>query len=184
MVNLCATLHSFRMLTHRPTGFRALSGAHPLRPKTGQIWGWVLRFWIPVWDPTDSDTPPALSLQNTILTTTGILSQHVTSWWPKGVLTGWFPIFRMWCLFQVPDRCLELWYLHGPQQHAEVCNICDWYLIVCFCVNISLIIIGLTITSEFRWMEGRMEMDGCWWIWMDGDGWMEMDGWMNRGMDS
>ena len=103
------------------------------------------------------------------------------SWRPKGVLTGWFPIFRMWCLFQVPDRCLELWYLHGSQQHAEVCSICDWYLIVCFCVNISLIIIGLTITSEFRWMEGRMEMDGWRWIWMDGDGWMEMDGW--RWMD-
>ena len=100
------------------------------------------------------------------------------SWRPKGVLTGWFLIFRMWCLFQVPDRCMELWYLHGPQQHAEVCSICDWYLIVCFCVTISLIIIGLTITSEFRWMEGRMEMDGWRWIWMDGDGWMEMDGWI------
>ena len=80
MRNLCATLHSLRMLTHKPTRFRALSGAHPMRPYTGQIWGCVQRFWISVWNPPNSDTPTScLPLQNTILTTTGILSQHATA---------------------------------------------------------------------------------------------------------
>ena len=50
------------------------------------------------------------------------------SWWQKAVLAGWFPIFRILCLFQVPDRYLELQCnLHGPQQHADVCKICDCY---------------------------------------------------------
>ena len=39
------SIHScwFRMMTHRPTGFRALSGAHPLRPNTGQTGVCTLR---------------------------------------------------------------------------------------------------------------------------------------------
>ena len=52
-----------------------------------------------------------------------------------------------------------------------------YYQIVCFFVNVSLIIIGLTITSEFRWMDGRMERDGCR-GWMVRDGWRMMDGWI------
>ena len=39
------SIHScwFRMMTHWTTGFRALSGAHPLKPNTGETGGCTLR---------------------------------------------------------------------------------------------------------------------------------------------
>ena len=65
----------FRTVTHRPTGFRALSGANQLRPNTGQNMRWCsdifgFLFEIQLWHRYICLMPSPY--RNTIITITGI----------------------------------------------------------------------------------------------------------------
>ena len=90
--------------------------------------------------------------------------------WQNAFVVGWFLVFSVDVYF----RCRTgAWWcsLHGPQQQAEVCSIC----VIKMYGSMSLMCIfdncRLAITSEFRWMDGRMERDGLRRI--DGEGWMD-----------